>query len=97
MTTEEFYEIARQNNAIMTPEESEQCRRETREFLERYQLNVDWLGSPYFVDTHNPIHVFADKCYTGISFFGFVSFIFWTIVYVPIIAIVLLVLLLCVF
>ncbi|MDR2643433.1 MAG: hypothetical protein LBC74_11640 [Planctomycetaceae bacterium] len=61
MTNEEFMELARQRNAIMTPDESEQCRREMLEFFERYQLNSDWLGSPYFVDTHDPLHVFVDK------------------------------------
>jgi hypothetical protein len=97
MTNEEFLELARQQNAIMTPEESKQCRRETLEFFERYQLNSDWLGSPYFVDTHNPLQVFIDKCHTGFSILSLFIFIFWGIFYLPIIGIVIIALLLAIF
>jgi hypothetical protein len=97
MTNEEFYELARQRNAIMTPEESEKCRRETAEFLERYQLNSDWLGDPYFVDTHNPLHVFLDKCHTGVCFVGLMTFIFWAILYTPVIFLIIIALILSIF
>jgi hypothetical protein len=95
MTNEEFYELARERNAIMTPEESEKCRRETEEFFGRYKLNSDWLGDPYFVDTHNPLHVFFDKCYTGASLVSLIVYIFWAIIYLPVIAVIIIALLLC--
>jgi hypothetical protein len=66
MTNEEFLELAKQNNAIRTPEESEKCRQDTAEFFERHKVTSDWLGNFYLVDTHNPIHRFADKVHTGI-------------------------------
>ncbi|MDR0609259.1 MAG: hypothetical protein LBG58_04055 [Planctomycetaceae bacterium] len=82
MTNEEFYEIARQNNAIMSPEESERSRQETLAFFARYKINVDWLGSPYFIDTHNPIHVFVDECHTCACLTALFLYIFWGFVYI---------------
>jgi hypothetical protein len=95
MTNEEFLELARQNNAIMTPEESERSRREFREMIEN--MRSDWLGSIYFVDPHNSLQVFVDKCHTGVCFGGLILMIFWAIIYAPIIFVVLIALLIAVF
>jgi hypothetical protein len=83
MTNEEVIELAKQNNAYLTPEETEKCRQETIEFFERHKVTSDWLGSFYLVDTHNPIQRFVDKIHTGLVMFGlFLMFIF-ALLYLP--------------
>jgi hypothetical protein len=80
ISAEEFLEIARQNNAFVPPEESEKRYQETLEFFERYHLRSDWLGSPYFVDTHDPLQRIADGVHTGIcigGLFCFAPFLFF--------------------
>jgi hypothetical protein len=95
MTNEEFLELARQNNAIMTPEESEKCRREFIEDIKN--LRFDWDGSPYFINPHNSLQVFVDKCHTELCFGALILYIFWAIIYAPIIFVVLIALLIAVF
>jgi hypothetical protein len=95
MTNEEFLELARQNNAILSPEESEKSRREFREMISG--MRSDWLGSMYFVNPHNPLQVFVDKCHTGLCFFSFVCILFITMIYAVIIGSIILALLITVF
>jgi hypothetical protein len=74
MTNEEFLELAKQNNALLSPEETEKCRQETIKLIEQYHLRFDWLGSPYFVDSHDPLQRVADGVHTGICVGGLICF-----------------------
>ncbi|MDR1493933.1 MAG: hypothetical protein LBT05_14625 [Planctomycetaceae bacterium] len=68
MTNEEFVQLAQKNNAILTPEQDEQSRRETLEFFERYELHRSWDGIYYVVDTHNPIYQLNRLVWKGLIF-----------------------------
>ena len=75
MTNEEFIELAKQNNALLTPEEAEKHRQEFAEFLERYQFNWDWMGSFYLTDRHDPLQRVVDGIHTGICVGGIIAIV----------------------
>jgi hypothetical protein len=69
MTNEEFLQLAKKNNAILTPEQDEQSRRETLEFFERHEVCRSWDGIYYVVDTKHPIYQLNQLFWKVLFFF----------------------------
>ncbi|MDR1493963.1 MAG: hypothetical protein LBT05_14775 [Planctomycetaceae bacterium] len=87
MTNEEFVQLAQQNNAILTPEQTEQSRRETQEFFERYEVCRSWDGIYYVVDTKTPGYRFVHSVQNTIAFTGMAILGFLACLYIPAIVI----------
>jgi hypothetical protein len=65
MTSQEFLDIAKQNDAWLSPEQAEQSRKETMQWLERHQFHTGLFGGWYIVDTHSlgyKIYSFITGC-----------------------------------
>jgi hypothetical protein len=48
---DKFMKIAEENNAILSPEETERIIKKNNEINNRYEIHTSWLGNLFVVDT----------------------------------------------
>jgi len=63
MSAQQFLELATKNGALLTPEETQKCQRDTTDWLSRHQVYVGMFGDWHIIDTHS----FGYKIYNFIA------------------------------